>query len=129
MFISSRLIYSFLFPVTKLVFSWNVSRWQIWVAERNIRFIFAKLSVSIYTYNHHHQHGPDLFPGQLKVHNSAGTTTFSITIDTDRSCLCRWPLTSSSRAGTTSLTKTLVVPKRETLKKQRPKKARKKEKS
>ena len=26
---------------------------------------------------------------QLKVRNSAGTTTFSITIDTDRSCLCR----------------------------------------
>ena len=27
---------------------------------------------------------------QLKVRNSAGTTTFSITIDTDRSCLCRF---------------------------------------
>ena len=39
MFISSKLIYSFLFPVTKLVFSWNVSSWQIWVAERNIRFL------------------------------------------------------------------------------------------
>ena len=37
MFISSRIICSFLFPVTKLVFSWNVSMWQIWVAERNIR--------------------------------------------------------------------------------------------
>ena len=34
-----RIICSFLFPVTKLVSSWNVSRWQIWVAERNIRFL------------------------------------------------------------------------------------------
>jgi len=36
---------------------------------------------------------------QLKVRNSAGTTTFSITIDTDRSCLCR---ASSSSSGGSS---------------------------
>jgi len=39
---------------------------------------------------------------QLKVHNSAGTTTFSITIDTDRSCLCRSSSSSSSSGSSCS---------------------------
>merc|ERR1712228_422847 len=39
---------------------------------------------------------------ELKVRNSAGTTTFSITIDTDRSCLCRASSTSSGGSSSCS---------------------------